>query len=127
MKNRISENRKVTLTIGQLKRLVLESIWNDDFLVEDGGDGGDVSNDSELTVKYGTDPIQCSCKTITKDGMGVNEFQIDMNNLEKWLKSIEARETYNDIKEDILDGMETFIHLTNPITGISLTMPKPKI
>ena len=49
MKNRISENRKVTLTIGQLRRLVRESIQNDEnFEIEDGvlieyrGQGGDV-------------------------------------------------------------------------------------
>ena len=49
MKSRMNENRKVTLTIGQLKRLVRESIQNDenfeiegDVLVAYNGEGGDV-------------------------------------------------------------------------------------
>lgn len=49
MKSRISENRRVTLSIGQLKKLIHESIQNDeDFEIKDGelveyhGKGGDV-------------------------------------------------------------------------------------
>lgn len=108
-RNRINENQKVTLTLGQLRRLVREA------------DG-----DSEAIVKYGTDPIQCSCQTVTKDGLGTSDFQLDINNLENWLESVGARETYKDISDDILPGMEVFVHLTNPITAVSLTMPRRK-
>ena len=119
MNNKINENQKITLTLGQLKRLVKES--DDEILVRE------ADNDSEATVKYGTDPIQCSCQTVTKDGMGTSNFQIDINNHEKWLESVGARETYEDIRDDILLGTEVFVHLANPITAVSLTMPRHKV
>lgn len=106
---KIDENRKITLTLGQIRKLVRES------------------GDSEAIVKYGTEPIQCSCKTVTKDGMGASNFQLDINNLEKWLESVGAQESYKDISDDILLGTEVFVHLENPITAVSLTMPRRKV
>lgn len=49
-----------------------------------------------------------------------------MKNLEKWLSDIDVNEPYNDIKDDILDGIETPIHLKKPISTVRLIMPKPK-
>lgn len=77
-------------------------------------------------VRYGTDPIQATVDTITKDGIGLNNFQLDMNNLEQWLSEIGAVESYDEIKDDILAGTETTVHLSQPISTVTLVMPRPK-
>lgn len=52
---------------------------------------------------------------------------LPLNQLETWLADIGARETYNDVIDDILLGTENNVHLSKPISTITLEMKKRKM
>ena len=94
---------------------------------EASADNASNGEDGEPEVINHTEPVEVSCMAITENGIEPRSFKLDVNALNGWLASIGAMVDYDVLLEDLIMGTEMTIKLDQPISSVSLLMPKAKV